>query len=106
MIGDCLDVVVRVCIEMLARLPFVAASLNHVVKVGDDARGDDHLAARKVEIDAPGVVTGPVGEDLYKDVAKSRMVAPRCQRSILAMRSASDAPGLPTREWVKTPWQP
>ena len=72
MIGDGLDVVVRVGIEVLARLPLVAPALDHVIEVRDDAGRDDHLAAG-VEVDAPGVARA-VGEDL-EDVA-GRVVAP------------------------------
>ena len=61
-VGDGLDVVVGIGIEMLARLPLVPAPLDHVVKMRDDAGGDDHLAAG-VEVDPPGVA-GAVGEDL------------------------------------------
>ena len=75
-VGDGLDVVVRVRIEMLARLALVAAALNHVVEMGDDAGGDEHLAVC-IEIDAPGVA-GAVGEDL-EDVAR-RDGSARCRR--------------------------
>ena len=71
-VGDRLDVVVGVGIEMLARLPLVPAPLDHVIEMRDDAGRDDHLAAG-VEVDAPGVA-GAVGEDL-EDVP-GRVVAP------------------------------
>ena len=71
-VGDGLDVVVGVGIEVLARLPLVAAALDHVIKVRDDAGRDEHLAAG-VEVDAPGVA-GAVGEDL-EDVPR-RVIAP------------------------------
>ena len=100
-IGDGLDVVVGVGIEMLARLPLVPASLDHVVEVGDDAGGDEHLAAG-VEVDAPGVA-GAVGEDL--EGVPGRVIAPDAGVDRECVRQ-SGVPGLPTREWVKTPWQP
>ncbi len=71
-VGDRLDVVVGIGIEMLARLPLVPASLDHVIKMRDHAGRDDHLAAR-IEVDAPGVA-GAMGEDL-EDVP-GRVVAP------------------------------
>ena len=86
MVGDGLDVVVRVGIEMLAGLALVAAALDDVVKMRDDAGGDEHLAAR-VEVDAPGVA-GAVGEDL-EDVPR-RVVAPDAgvDRHALVVRRA------------------
>ena len=46
-IGDRLDVVIGVGIEVLARLPLVAAPLDDVIEVRDDAGGDEHLAVRR-----------------------------------------------------------
>src|SRR5262245_28920818 len=60
-VGDRLDMVVGVGIEMLARLALVPAALNHVIEMGNDAGGDEHLAAR-VEVDSPRVARA-VGED-------------------------------------------
>ena len=71
-VGDGLDVVVGVGIEVLAGLPLVAAALNHVIQVRDDAGGDERLAV-VVEIDAPGIARA-VGEDL-EDVPR-RVIAP------------------------------
>src|SRR5262249_60040676 len=61
-IGDRCDVVVRVGVEMLARLALVPTALNHVIKMRDHAGGDEHLAAG-IEVDSPRVA-GAVCEDL------------------------------------------
>ena len=71
---------------MLARLPLVAAALNHLVQVRDDAGGEERLA-EVVEIDAPGVARA-VGEDL--EHMPRRMVAPDAgvDRRALGVRRA------------------
>ena len=53
-------------------LPLVAAALDDVVEVRDDAGGDERLAVL-VEVDAPGVARA-VGEDL--EVVPRRVIAP------------------------------
>ena len=100
MVGDRLDVVVGVGVEVLARLPLVTAALGDVVEVRDDAGGDDHLPVL-VEVDAPGVARA-VGEDL-EDVP-GRMVPPDAGVDRRAL--VVGVPGLPTSECVNTPWQP
>src|SRR5262245_3107770 len=71
-IGDRLDVVIRVRIEMLSRLPFVAPTLNDVVDVRNHAGRYEHLTAG-VEVDAPGVAR-TLGED-FKGVPR-RVIPP------------------------------
>src|SRR5581483_9052605 len=71
-VGDRLQVVVGVRVEVLAGLAVVAAVLDDVEAVRDDAALDERLAA-VVEVEAPGVARA-VGEDL-EDVPR-RVVAP------------------------------
>ena len=61
MLGDRLDVVVGVGVEVLAGLTLVAAALNHVIQVRDHAGREKRLAL-VVEIDAPRIARA-VGED-------------------------------------------
>ena len=58
MIGDRLDVIIQVGIEMLSSLPLVACSLDHVKQVGNDAGSNKSLAVL-IEIDSPGVTAAP-----------------------------------------------
>ena len=75
-VGDRLDVVIGVWIEMLACLALVPAALDHVIEMRDDARGDEHLPAG-IEVDAPGVARA-VCED-FEDVPHADGSA-RCPR--------------------------
>ncbi len=72
MVGDRLDVVIGVGIEVGPGLPFVPSPLDHLVQVGDHAGGLERLAVL-VEVDAPGVAR-PVGKDL--ELMLRRMIAP------------------------------
>ena len=80
-IGDGLDVVVGVRVEVLARLPLVARALDDVVQVLDDARGRERMAV-VVEVEAPRIA-GAFGEHL-EDVLR-RMVAPDAAVQLLAL---------------------
>ena len=71
-VGDRLDVVVRVRVEVRAGLPLVAAALNDVVQVRDDAGRAERLAV-VVEVDAPRVARA-LGEDF--ELVPRRMIAP------------------------------
>ena len=71
-VGDRLDVVERVLVLVLAALAVIAAALDDVPEVRDDARLDEHFAVL-VECDAPRV-RRTVGEN-FEDVLR-RMVAP------------------------------
>ena len=88
-IGDRLDVVIGVGIEVLARLPLEPSALDHVIEMRDHAGGDDHLAAR-VEVDSPGVA-GALGKHL--EDMPDRVVAPdaRIDRSAESTRGAGFA---------------
>jgi hypothetical protein len=72
MIGDGLDILIRVGIEVQAGLTLVAAPLRDVVEVRDHAGGDDHLATG-IEVDAPRIAR-TMGEDL-EDMS-GRVVTP------------------------------
>src|SRR5882672_6403074 len=63
-IGEGLDVVVNVRIEMRASLSFKAAALNHVKEMRDDTGFDDALAVF-VEVDAPRIA-GAFGEQFER----------------------------------------
>ncbi len=54
-VGDRLDVVVGVGVEVRPGLPLVAGALDDVVQVRDDAGRQDRLAA-VVEVDAQGLL--------------------------------------------------
>src|SRR6476646_2975761 len=54
MIGDGGNVLVGICVKVLARLPFVAATLDHVKQMRNHARFDQALPML-VEIDSPGI---------------------------------------------------
>ena len=85
-VGDRLDVVVGVRVEVRARLPLVAAALDDVVAVRDDAGLDERLAVL-VEVEAPGVARA-VGEDL--EVVPRRVIAPDAgvdRRAVLVRRA-------------------
>ena len=71
-VGDCLDVVINVRIEVLAGLTFVSPSLDHMVQVRDDARREKRLAVG-VEVNSPGVA-GSFEEDL--EFVSRRMITP------------------------------
>ena len=71
-VGDRLDVVVGVRVEVRPGLPLVPAALDHVVEVRDHAGGEEGLAVL-VEVDAPGVARA-VGEDL--ELVLRRVIAP------------------------------
>jgi len=85
-IGDGLDVVEHVFVEVLAALALVTAALDHVVEVRNHAGGDESLTVL-VEIDAPRIRRAP-GEDL--ELTPRRMEAPHAaiDRSALAVRAA------------------
>ena len=87
-IGDGLDVVVDVGVEVRAGLALVSRARDHVVQMRDDAGGRESLAV-VVEVEAPRVA-GAFGEDL-EDVP-GRMVAPDRRRSAAGARR--QAPGL------------
>src|SRR5262249_11884147 len=72
MIGDGLDVVIGVRIEVGAGLAMIAAPLDDVEGMRNDT-GLDKCLAVIVEIEAPGIA-GPVREDL--ELVPSRMIAP------------------------------
>jgi len=61
-VGDRLDVVVGVGIEVRAGLPLVASALHHVKKMRDHAGLDDRLTAR-IEVQPPRIAR-PVREHL------------------------------------------
>src|SRR3954469_1770400 len=69
---------------MRARLPLVAAALDDVIAVRNDAGFDEGLAA-VIEIEAPRIA-GAVGED-FENVTR-RMIAPNCRvhRHALSVR--------------------
>ena len=75
-VGDGLDVVVGVRVEVRARLPLIAAALDDVEGVRNDAGLDEGLAV-VVEVEAPRIARA-VGEDL-EDVLASDDSA-RCRR--------------------------
>ena len=72
MVGDRLDVVEGVRIEVLAGLPLVAGARNHVIQVRDDAGGRERVAV-VVEVEAPRIA-GALGEDL--EGLPGRVIAP------------------------------
>ena len=100
-VGDRLDVVVGVGIEVLPGLPLIPAALNHVIQVRNHAGGEEGLAV-VVEIDAPGIA-GAVGEDF--EFVPRRVIAPDAGVDAARDRRRG-VPGLPTVECVNTPWQP
>ena len=53
-VGDGLDVVVNVGVDVLAALPVIDAAGNHMPQMRDHAGGDEELAVI-VEIEAPGI---------------------------------------------------
>ncbi len=71
-ISDCLDVVVGVWIEMVARLSFVPAALDDVIQVRNNASRQEGLAMI-IEVDTPRI-TGAVRED-FEDMSRW-MIAP------------------------------
>ena len=75
-VGDRLDVVVGVRVEVRPGLALVAAALDDVVEVRDDAGGQERLALG-VEVDAPGVARA-VGEDLERGAGSDDSA--RCRR--------------------------
>ena len=75
MIGDRLDVVVGVGVEMLTTLPMIPRPLNDVKRMRNHARLDEGLAA-VVEVEAPRIA-GALGEGL-EDMPR-RMIAPDCR---------------------------
>ncbi len=100
MIGDGVDVVVGVRVEVRAGLPLVSRTLDDVVQVRNHAGRAERLAV-VVEIDAPRIA-GSFGEDF--ELVPRGMISPNAALS--GIRSRSGVPGLPTRECVNTPWQP
>ena len=70
--GDRLDVVERIGIEVLARLPLIPRSLDHVVEVWNDARRLERMP-QIVEVHAPRVARA-FGKD-FEDMP-NRMVSP------------------------------
>ena len=86
MVGDRLNVVVRVRIEMLARLPLVPAALNDVIQVRNHAGRAKRLAV-VVEIDAPRIARA-FGEDF--ELVPRRMIPPdgRVERDAIGIRRA------------------
>src|SRR5204863_7077139 len=71
-VGDRLDVLVGVLVLVLTALPMVAAALDDVPKVRDDAGFDEHLPML-VEVDAPGIAR-TLGELL--EALLGRVIAP------------------------------
>src|SRR5947209_8202535 len=71
-VGDRLDVVVGVGVEMLAGLPLVASAGNDVKDVRDDAGGGEEISILVV-VEAPRVARA-VGEDF--ELVANRMIAP------------------------------
>src|SRR5207245_9361251 len=71
-IGNGLEVVINVGIEMRTGLPLVARALNDVEQVWNDA-GLDEALALFVEVNAPGIA-GAFGEDL--EAVLGGMIAP------------------------------
>ena len=65
MVGDRLDVVVRVFVKVTTALPMVSATLNHVPQMRNHTRCDKRLTFI-IEINAPGI-TGSIGEG-FEDV--------------------------------------
>ena len=84
-VGDCLDVVVGVGIEMLASLALVAGAGQDVVEMRDHAGRVEELAARIV-IEAPRIARA-LGEDL-EDMAR-RVKAPDTGIDLHALRIGS-----------------
>ena len=102
-IGDGLDVVVGVRIEVLARLPLVPSALDDVVEVLDDARGREGVAV-VVEVEPPRVARA-LGED-FEDVP-GRVIAPDAavERRAVGVRRAGLA-DLRVREHAVRAVQP
>ena len=101
MIGDRLDVVVGVRIEVGAPLPLVAGALDDVEQMRNHAGRQKRLAV-VVEVDAPGIA-GAVAKDLERRAAWDDSAR---SPAFSGVRCSSGVPGLPTRECVNTPWQP
>ena len=78
-IGNGLDVVVRIWIEVLAGLSGIAAALRQMKQMRNHARTDEPIAVL-VEVDSPGIA-GPVRVDF--ELVSHRMVPPHAgvQRS-------------------------
>src|SRR5688500_1004982 len=107
-VGNRLDVVVGVGVEMLAGLPLVARAGDDVVAVGDDAGGGEEIAVLIV-VEPPGVA-GPLGKDLelvpYGVITPNAGVNPRslllrrarladsgvCEDAVAAVEPAVGAP--------------
>src|ERR1043166_5356925 len=81
-IGDGGNVFVGISVEMLACLPFVSATLDHVKEMRDHARFDQTLPML-VEINSPGI-TGSLGEHL--ELFASGMITPDAGIDLRSLR--------------------
>src|SRR5690349_8839972 len=86
MVGNSLNVGVRVRIEVLACLPLIPGALNHVIQVRNDAGRTERLAVI-VEINTPRIA-GAFGKDL--ELVALRMKSPdaRVKGHALSLRRA------------------
>ena len=100
MVGDRLNVVVGIRVEVLPGLALIAAALNDVIQVRNHAGRDEALAV-VVEIDAPGIARA-FGED-FERVPRG-MIAP--DAGVERVRSSSACRACRRCECVNTPWQP
>ena len=86
MVGDGLDVVEDVAVEVLARLPVVARALDDVEQVRDHTGSGEGLAV-VVEVDAPRVAGAP-GEHLEPVCGRVVAPDPRVELGAVGVRGA------------------
>jgi len=91
MIGDGLDIVVSMRIEVLTCLPYVTAILNHVVQMWNHTGGDKRLTM-VVKINAPGI-----GSALGISLEHMSGGVYRQTAAFMGIRWSLGVPGLPTR---------